>query len=411
MNSVKQQQQQTTIALCIKIVTFPLIALYATTAAAAASPVPPALAWNEGLVAEMKKDTLPPPLIARNLAILHSSLEKAYLLDPNCSDRRVHLAAYKLGLHLLPSHALAFEQLFTRHSSGAIADEDREFADRCATPILETLTRDGASRHVTYFVKHHPGAWNRTAPFFREAELAHWAGVTPLFLKAANQFRPPGPPPLSSPAYARAVREIQEAGHLNSHNRTADQTQMARFWSDFSYTETPVGHWNSIARDLAIQKKLPARECARLFHRLNASLADTAIACWEAKYFYTFWRPISAIQRAEEDENPDTIPEAGWVPLLNTPSHPDYVSGHSAFSGAASQILFLFFETDELTFEVRSDTLPGVVRTFDSLRKCATECGESRIFGGIHFRFSCEDGFALGKNVAGWVWSQSQNWN
>jgi hypothetical protein len=378
-------------------------------AAETAPPASPALVWNEGFVNEMKKDTLPPPLIARNLAILHTCLEKAYLLDPGCPDGRAHLAAYKIGLHLLPSHALVFEQLFTRHTLGAVSDEDREFADRCSTPILETLTRDGASRHVTYFVKHHPGAWNRTAPFFREAELAHWAGVKPLFLKTADQFRPPGPPPLSSPAYARALREVQEAGRLKSSNRTEDQTQTAQFWSDFSYTETPVGHWNSIARNIALQKQLPSRACARLFHLLNASLADTAIACWEAKYFYSFWRPISAIQRAGEDENPETAPEADWVPLLNTPSHPDYVSGHSAFSGAAGHILFLFFGNDQLTFEVRSDTLPGVVRTFDSLQKCATECGESRIYGGIHFRFSCEDGFTLGKNVADWVWSQSQN--
>lgn len=388
-----------------------LISLLATTAIATpprSNVVAPCsvLTWNAHFVAEMKIDTFAPALLARNLAILHTALEKAYLQDADCQERRVHLVSYKVCAALLPTHAHVFERLLTRLYPDAISDADREFADACTIPILETLTKDGSSRHVTYLAKNKPGAWCRTAPFFREAELPHWGGVKPLFLKKSDQFRPLGPPELSSPAYSKAVQEVLEAGGLHSIRRQKDQTEAATFWSDFSYTETPVGHWNSIAREIALQKALSPRACATLFYLLSASLSDTAIACWDAKYAFDFWRPITAIQKADQDNNPETTADPLWAPFLKTPNHPEYVSGHSAFSGAASQMLLLFWGTDDVSFEVQSDTLPGVRRRFTSLKQCALECGESRISGGIHFRFSCEDGYVLGKKVADWVWTQ-----
>ena len=183
------------------------------------------------------------------------------------------------------------------------------------------------------------------------------------------------------------MNEVRELGGKDSKGRTAEQTQIAKFWSDFSYTETPPGHWNSIARTIANDKKLSLIECARLFAHLNTTLTDAGIACWDAKYHFNFWRPVTAIGE-------------GWLPLLATPAHPEYPSGHSTFSGAALVVLAQHFGGENIAFTVKSDALPGVERRFTSLRDCAVECGTSRVFGGIHYRFSCVDGMKLGEAIA-----------
>lgn len=163
-----------------------------------------------------------------------------------------------------------------------------------------------------------------------------------------------------------------------------------------SHTETPPGHWNSIARTLATQRKLPLAKSARLFATLNIALTDAGIACWDAKYHYNFWRPVTAIAR-------DGIE---WEPLLTTPAHPEYPSGHGAFSGAATVVLAHFLGGDAVKFTVRSDALPKTERRFASLRACAVECGMSRVFGGIHYGFSCEDGMRIGQEIGEWVTSR-----
>jgi hypothetical protein len=198
---------------------------------------------------------------------------------------------------------------------------------------------------------------------------------------------------------------VQELGGRNSPRRTPAQSESAKFWSDFSYTETPVGHWNSIARQIALDARLQPNECAKLLCMLNVAMADAAVACWDAKYHYNFWRPITALQTNVAEVDADQAAPPSWIPYLNTPSHPEYVSGHSVFSGAGSAILKCFLGRDEIHFKVQSDTLPSVVKTYHSLEACALECGESRIYGGIHFRFSCEDGVSLGRRVAEWTYA------
>ena len=140
-------------------------------------------------------------------------------------------------------------------------------------------------------------------------------------------------------------------------------------------------------------------ETARLFAALNAALMDAGIACWDAKYHYNFWRPVTAIPRAGEDGNGATAPDKKWLPLLNTPAHPEYPSGHSTFSGAGLAVLAGFLGTEEVAIEVRSDGLPNTTRKFASLCDCAVECGMSRVYAGIHYRFSCEDGQKVGEAV------------
>ncbi len=361
------------------------------------------LLWNETFVASMRRDTLPPPVLARNLAILHLALHWAHVQTPSCEDALASLVAFKVCSALMPAHGTSFEKILNEAYPQAVPDADRRFAQEITTPVLDLFARDRSTLHLTYLAKTHPGIWNRTAPFFRDPELPHWGRVRPILLKDASQFRPHGPPPLRSQQYAQALKEVRVFGGKDSIERSQEQTLIARFWSDFSYTETPVGHWNSITRVLLKSTAHTGPEVARLLCQLNVALCDCAIACWDTKFHYEFWRPITAIHRADEDDNPFTEPVPAWTPLLHTPNHPEYVSGHSTFSGAALEILTGFFQTENIPFEISNDTMPDVTRKFKTLRDCAAECGESRIWGGIHYRFSCDDGLELGIQVAKWT--------
>ena len=136
---------------------------------------------------------------------------------------------------------------------------------------------------------------------------------------------------------------------------------------------------------------------------LNIALADAAIVSWDNKYFYNDWRPVTAIVAAETDGNDATVPDAEWSSFIPTPPFPDYTSGHSTFSGAGSKVLALFFGTDELPFTCPSDGLPGVERSFASCSAAADESGKSRVYGGIHWEYSNEDGLSSGRALGDYV--------
>lgn len=157
----------------------------------------------------------------------------------------------------------------------------------------------------------------------------------------------------------------------------------------------PSGHWNDVAAQLAEARGLSPLETARLFALLNLALADAAIACWDAKYAYDWWRPITAIRMADTDGNPATESDPTWTPLISTPPFPEHVSGHSTFSAAAATVLAKFHGSDRFSFTLRSDGLFGVTRSYNRFSDAAVEAGLSRIYGGIHFRAANEGGQAL----------------
>ena len=173
-------------------------------------------------------------------------------------------------------------------------------------------------------------------------------------------------------------------------------------------TYTPPGHWNQIAAQVAQDEGNSLTANARLFAALNLAMADAAIACWDAKYAYRFWRPVTAIRAADTDGNPDTGADPSWTPLLTTPNFPEYVSGHSTFSGAAEVVLSSFFGPD-VAFSTSSAGLPGVTRSYTSFRAAAEEAALSRLYAGIHFRFSNQDGLTTGRAVARYVGSLTRN--
>jgi hypothetical protein len=269
-----------------------------------------------------------------------------------------------------------------------------------ARGILAERGADGSSTQVPYIPSNEPGQWRRTPPFYRPPLDPHWRYVKLFAIPETEPFVPPPPPALTSEEYARDFNQVKILGERNSPVRTAEQSLIAVFWSDFSYTAMPPGHWHEIAATIAAPAGLSLPETARLFALLSLAQADAGIVCWETKYRYNFWRPVTAIQRADEDGNPDTAADPAWDHYLVAPNFPEYTSGHSTFSKASAEVLTWFFGTDAVTFTATSDSLPGVTRTFDSLAACANEVGMSRIYGGIHFEFANREGKRCGANIA-----------
>lgn len=213
------------------------------------------------------------------------------------------------------------------------------------------------------------------------------------------QFRPTAPPRITSSAYAADLNVVKQLGSATSTTRTADQTNVANFWAGGPGTATPPGEWNMIAQIAATQKNNTLGQNARLFAMLDATLADAAIVSWESKYFYDVWRPVTAIRQATIDNNPATVADLNWTPLLVTPSFPTYTSGHSTFSAAAAAVLKGFFGSDQMSFIVPSEVAGVSSRAFTSFSQAAAEAGISRIYGGIHFNFDNVAGLSSGKQL------------
>jgi hypothetical protein len=222
--------------------------------------------------------------------------------------------------------------------------------------------------------------------------------MTPWVLARGSQFRLPPPLALASAAYAADYNETKDYGSAVSTVRTTDGTEVARFWAG-----NTVLYWNRIAGRLAAARGLSLVDTAHLLGVMNVSMADAAIACWDSKYRYVAWRPVTAITLGDTDGNSLTAPEPGWTPLLGvTPAHPETPSGHSTVSGAAAFVLETFFG-DATPFFVESETLPGVVHNFTSFSSAVAEIADARVFGGIHFRTACIRGNSLGREVGRYV--------
>ena len=245
------------------------------------------------------------------------------------------------------------------------------------------------------------GVWRPTPLLNLPAAGPQFATMTPWVLRRPSQFRLPPPPALTSPEYTADYNEIKIMGAASGSMRSKDQSDLALFWAG----NTPL-YWNRIAAQLSLDRHFSLLHNARLFALLNVSMADAGIACWDGKYRYVFWRPITAIRLGDSDKNPDTAPDALWTPWLDyfptgTPNHPEYPSGHSTVSGAATFVLAAAFG-DDTAFSVTSDVMPGT-RSFTSFSSAVAEIADARVFGGIHFRTSCVRANALGQAVANYV--------
>jgi len=226
------------------------------------------------------------------------------------------------------------------------------------------------------------------------AAVTPWLAVlTPFAMGEVDHFRPAGPPALDSVAYASDFNEVKSLGRATGSSRTPEQTVIAFFWIDNTFS-----HWNRIAISVAQERRTTLLQNARLFALLNIAMADAGIAVWDAKFEFRFWRPFTAIPLAGTDANLLTEADPLWRPLLPTPNHQEYPSGHGGLSGAAARVLARVFG-DRTTFTHRTDTAPYAPRTHRSFSAAADEANNSRIYGGIHFRSAVLAGRIIGDKV------------
>ena len=258
-------------------------------------------------------------------------------------------------------------------------------------------SHDGSDASSEYAAEEKVGRWRPTPPDAKAAAEPHWAKVRPFAVVDVKHYLPLPPPEINSIEYANALEEVKAFGSARSTTRSADQTEIAKFWA-----QDTVIAFNAIARDLSRRHNLSLKDNARLFALLNIAIADARIVAWDTKYRFGFWRPVTAIRLAADDGNRETRTDPSWEPLIATPPHPDYVSGHSITGAAGAAVLREAFG-DRVEFRVGSDTLPGTTRTFWSLTKAAEENGMSRIYGGIHFPFANRAGLTAGDQVGDFV--------
>ena len=375
--------------------------------------------WNKIAQQTVLNAGSSPFVTSRNLAIVQASVFDAY----NGIERRyqpIHVApdalpgasrraaviqaAYVALVHLYPAQQAALSEqredaLKAITSEAAVEnsvsiERGIEWGQSVADEIFLWRSTDGITPAPPPYVGGMlPGQWRPTPPGFGNGVGVQFSYMTPWAMTSPSQFRGPGPLPLTSAQYAADVNEVKSIGSLMSMTRTADQTEIARFWNG----NTPVG-WNRIAVSVSEDNNLTISENARLLAHLNLAMADAVIACWEAKYHYSFWRPITAIRLANTDGNPDTTEDTAWTSLLTTPAHPDYPSGHATVSRSAKSVLAAYFG-DATEFSTTTEILPGVTRHYSSFSQAVDEAFNARIYGGIHFRTACRDGQAMGAQV------------
>ena len=386
--------------------------------------------WNRIMFAAALQAVPPtsPLVMGRNAAIVQASvfdavngIERRYsaihiqpAAPPGASRRAAAVqAAYAALVRLYPSQQTALAQQLQASlaaiASGAAAEHSVSIArgiawgQAVADAIWAWRSTDGFSPAPLPFTGGTAvGEWRPTPPALLPGAGPQFAGMTPWAILSPSQFRPLGPPALDSARYTTDFLETKSMGSFSSSIRTADQTLASLFWN----ASTASYYWDTIAISLGAQRHNTLSENARLLALLNVAMADAAIACWEAKYHYLFWRPVTAIPLAATDGNDDTTADPAWTPLFSTPAHPEYPSGHSTVSSAAATVLSDYFG-EATSFSVGSDVMVGVVRSFPNFTAALAEIVDARVFAGIHFRSACNDGQAIGAGVGQYVVSNA----
>jgi len=323
------------------------------------------------------------------------------VVRPASAEAAAATAAYDVLVALFPAQVVDLDAKYAA-SLAALPDDIAKVngiavGQQAASAILIARAQDGRDATVPYVPGSGPGVWTPTPPAFLAAQAPETPFVQPFTLNSASQFRPEAPFSLASEDWARDYNEVKALGSAVGSSRTAEQTDIARFWSD-----NPPLQWNRAWRALSMDKGLGLADNARYFAMLTSASADALIACWDAKYSYNFWRPVTAIRAGDSDGNPETEPDPVWIGLLVTPNHPEYPAAHGCFSGASTETLKYFFGTDEIAFRMDSNVagLVDPVRTYSRFSDALTEVLDARIYGGMHYRNSTRIGANIGKQVS-----------
>ncbi len=388
-----------------------------------AQPTDPVIQWNRNLLAIVRTPGAQPATIhpTRSFAILHAAIydavnaidqtHRSYAVQISgvsrqasqaaAADAAAHDVLVALYPRLTGTLDATFQQSLTLVQDGVAKTEGIRIGQAVARGILALRSNDGADQApLPYVFGSAPGDYESTPPNFpKQPQFTHWRNVTPFALKQADQFRPGPPPALTSDRYGDEVNEVQSLGVSGGTTATPDEALTGRFWNG-----AIQNYWNEIAQTASLDRHLTIAQKARLFALLNLSFADGVIAFYDAKYTYNRWRPVTAIRAAGADNNPDTTPDANWLPEVgNTAADPAYPGAHAVISAAGAAVLIAILQRDHLDFAVTSEVLPGVERSFASFSAAADEATQSRIFAGVHFRNDLTSGHRLGRDIADFV--------
>ena len=390
------------------------------------APIPslnPVTQWNKILLSIVRTPNAQPATVhaTHSFAILHAAIYDAVdAIDGTHAVYRVRLAdvsrnaskdaaassaAHDILIDLYPAFRNMLDAELAQSLASIPDGEDKSDGVRIgatvASRMLQLRANDGANAQpIPYVFGNAPGDYQSTPPNFPpQPQFTHWPHVTPFGLERADQFRPGPPPALRSEKYANAFDQVKSLGIANSTAATADEALRGRFWNG-----AIQNYWNEIAQTASSAYQLSTAQSARLFALLNLSFADSVIAFYDAKYTYNFWRPVTAIRQASSVENPETLADPNWLPEVGkTAPDPSYPGAHAVISAAAAEVLDSFFEMDDFAFNVTSEVLPGVQRSFTSFSAAAEEATFSRIFAGQHFRFDLTTGRRMGREVADFI--------
>ncbi|TYB92749.1 vanadium-dependent haloperoxidase [Micromonospora sp. WP24] len=356
-----------------------------------------------------------PQVQARSFAMVHGAIYDAvnaiagapyepYLIKPATNGREsvdaaVGTAAFQVLNSLFPAQQTRLRTQYDEWLA-AIPDSSAKrrgisVGSRTAAAMISARRDDGAFGPTAWPVGTEPGQWRPTPP--TNANDGAWVGnLKPFLIPSASMFRSSGPPALTSEQYARDFDEVKAIGAVDSSIRTADQTEAAVWWHD-----RHLGEWE-IKRHLATTQRLNPLQAARMFAMVDLAEADATTACYSEKAAWTFWRPVTAIQLAGTDGNPATEADPDWMPLLVTPPHPDFTSGHTCFTAASMSALRQFFGRDDIPFSAYSEA-SGTTRYFDGFSHALAEVTEARIWGGIHTRTADIEGAKIGAKVTAYM--------
>jgi hypothetical protein len=314
-------------------------------------------------------------------------------------------AAYYTLLNYLPDQAAYLGAQYSASLAtipdGSAKSSGIQIGQDAANTIISLRTNDGRGANVPYSYPSVPtaGIWIPTPPDFSGPRTPWASQMTPFTMTSPSQFLPDEPPPdLSSTQWADDYNQVKTLGALNSSVRTAQQTEIGLFW-----TENTSRQYARAFRALAIARNMNLSDTARFFAALFTSFSDAIIGCWNAKYHFSFWRPVTAIQSGAIDGNPETVPDPGWMPLgITTPNHPEYPAAHGCITGSVANGLKAFFGTPNVALTV-SSTVTNTTHTFTSVDELEKEVEMARIYAGFHYHHSLVQGFVLGHHVANQV--------
>ena len=384
------------------------------------------LDWNQIFFDTLIATNTPNSSSQRLGAIVHAAIFDAYngierryepiFVDdeaPAGASRRaaVIAAAYTALVALFPTREPELSASYAA-SLAALSDDggdggrSRErgivWGEQVAQAVLGWRANDGFGGNYPPFIGGTAvGQWRPTPPLFGPMSAQGLAFTSMFVLDSNTQFRPAPPRPLTSSTYTDDFNAVKALGRRDGSTRTAEQTALARFW-DFNASV----HWNQAANQSAGANHLSISDSNRLLATLNIAMADTAITTWSAKRHYgaipteATWRPVTAIPLADTDGNPDTAPDPDWLPLINTPSHPEYAAGHPSLNGAAATILLANF-SDAQTFMLTATGLPN--RTYSSITQARQDGNDARVWGGMHYPSTIGISDAEGEAIANYV--------